>query len=625
MTNQQIAADIVKLIGGKDNIISVFHCATRLRFKLKDESIAKTGELKNHPDIIQVIQSGGQYQVVIGSHVGDIHEELVKLTGRGEETGSKDEKGKKQGIVATLIDVIASIFTPFLGVLAGTGVLKGLLTLSVFLGWISRDSGVYQILYAGADGFLTYLPIILAFTAAKKFKTNEFIAAALAMALVYPGITGDLNFFGIPVIYGAGYTSTVIPIIMAVFLQGYVERFLRKTLPRVLRIFGVTLLTLLIMVPLTYIVIGPLGVVIGSVLGGALKALYNFSSVFAGIILGGFWQVAVIFGMHWGVVPLVINNLGTQGYDPFLPMAIPGVIAQAGAALAVFFKAKDIKLKGLAASGTATALFGISEPTVYGVNLPLKKPFIAGCIGGAVGGGLNAFFGVKAFAFSASILSFPNFISTIEGVESNVVASIFATIAAFAIAFILTIVLGFDEKKEEAAEEDGKKDDAEKGITKASAVKATGSEVIVSPLTGKIVPLQEVADEAFSSGTLGKGIAVEPAVGKLHAPADGEITTLFPTKHAVGLTTGDGIEVLMHIGMDTVEMDGNGFTAHVQQGDKVKKGDLLVEFDMKAIKAAGKSTVTPVIITNTDDYKDVLPLNQKNITVGEDFLTIVKG
>jgi len=393
--------------------------------------------------------------VVIGSHVGEVHKELMILAGIGEVSSDNEEKGEKQGIVTTFIDIISSIFTPFLGTLAGTGALKGLLTVLVFAGVLSKESGAYQILYAGADGFITFLPIALAFTAAKKFKTNQFIAIALAMSLVYPGITGDgLNFFGIPVFYGAGYASTVIPIILAVFLQSYVEKFFRKIVPRILKIFGVSMLTLLVMVPLTYIAIGPLGLIIGSLLGKVFEALYGASAVFAGVLLGGFWQIAVMFGMHWGIVPLVINNLGTQGFDPFLPMAIPGIIGQAGAALGVFLKSKDMKRKGLAASGSITALFGISEPTIYGVNLPLKKPFIAGCIGGAVGGGINAFFGVKAFAFSASILSFPNFISTIEGVESNVFASVIATILAFTIALVLTLVLGFKEKNTDANPEE---------------------------------------------------------------------------------------------------------------------------------------------------------------------------
>lgn len=625
MTNQQIAADVLKLVGGKENINSVVHCATRLRFKLKDESLAKTEELKNHPGVVQVVQSGGQYQVVIGNHVSEVHKELVKLADISEGPGD-DAPKEKQGIVNTFIDVISSIFTPFLGILAGTGVLKGLLSLAVAVGWIADTSGTYQILYAAADGFLNFLPIALAFTAAKRFKTNPYLAIALAMALVHPDLAAfvaekDLDFFGIPVIYGNGYASTVIPVILAVFIQSYVERFIRKIVPRVLSIFAVTLLTLLIMVPLTFVVIGPLGLIIGSVLGNVVAGVYGFSPIIAGLIIGGLWQVLVIFGMHWGLVPLAINNLGLNGYDTLLPMAVAAVMAQAGASFAVMLRAKDVKLKGLASSGGIAAIFGITEPTVYGVTLPLKKPFIAGCIGGAIGGALTAFVGVKTFAFSASVFIIPNFKSTIEGVESNVVAGAIALVLAFIIGFVLTLVLGFNEKKEAAALEEVESEGKKEALR---PVPGTANEAVKSPLTGKLVKLEDVQDAVFSSGAMGKGVAVEPSAGELRAPADGVVTTVFPTGHAVGLTTNGGVEILMHIGMDTVEMNGEGFTIHVQQDALVKAGDLLVEFDIETIKAAGKPTVTPIVITNTDDFKDVEVINKEKVKIGEDILKIIR-
>jgi len=625
MTNQQIAADILKLVGGKENINSVVHCATRLRFKLKDASVAKTEELKNHPGVVQVVQSGGQYQVVIGNNVSEVHKELVKIAGIGEGTNDNAPK-EKQGIVSTFIDVISSIFTPFLGILAGTGVLKGLLSLAVAVGWLADTSGTYQILYAAADGFLNFLPIALAFTAAKKFNTNQYLAIALAMALVHPNLAGftaenSLDFFGIPVVYGAGYAATVIPIILAVFIQSYVERFIRKIVPRVFSIFGVTLLTILIMVPLTFVVIGPLGLIIGSVLGRVVTAVYSLSPIIAGLIIGGFWQVLVIFGMHWGLVPIVFNNLGLNGYDTLLPMAVAAVMAQAGASFAVMLRAKEVKLKGLASSGGIAAIFGITEPTVYGVTLPLKKPFIAGCIGGAVGGAIAAFAGVKTFAFSASIFIIPNFRSTVPGVESNVVAGVIALLVAFILGFILALVLGFNEKKEDAASEETESK-ANKEAVQASL--STANETVMSPLTGKVVKLEDVQDPVFSSGAMGKGVAVEPSAGELRAPADGVVTTVFPTGHAVGLTTDGGVEILMHIGMDTVEMDGEGFTIHVQQDAQVKAGDLLVEFEVEAIKAAGKLTVTPIVITNTDDLKDVEVISKDKIKIGEELLRIIK-
>ena len=455
MSNRELASDILNLVGGKENIASVAHCATRLRFKLVDENKADAETLKNHAGVIQVVQSGGQFQVVIGSHVGDVHLELMDIAGFAtvQQEVAEEESTEKKSVVNKFIDIVSGIFTPFLGVLAGTGILKGLLSLFVFLGWLDVDSGLYTVLYVTADGFFNFLPIALAYTAAKKFKTNEFIAAAIAMALLHP-LAGEFNaanesftFLGLPVIYGAGYTSTVIPIIFAVYLQSFVEKFAKKVTPRILRTFGVALLTLIIMVPLTFIVIGPLGTVIGVVLGGIFKGIYNFSPLVAGLLLGGLWQVLVMFGMHWGIIPIAIANLGQLGFDYLLPMAVPAVIAQGGAALAVSLKAKDKKLKGLASSGAVTAIFGITEPTIYGVTLPLKKPFIAGCIGGAVGGAISGVAGAYAFGFSASVFLIPNLISNVDGVQSSVIGGVMGMIVAFIVAFIMTFVLGFEEEK----------------------------------------------------------------------------------------------------------------------------------------------------------------------------------
>ena len=451
MSNREIATDILRLVGGEENINSVVHCATRLRFKLKDESKAQEEALKDHNGVIQVVKNAGQFQVVIGNHVGDIYKELLDMTKLSNEADEddKDESKEKQSPLNHFVDVISSVFSPFLGVLAGTGVLRALLNLFVMLGVLSQDSGVYMIFFAIADGFLMFLPFILAITAARKFKTSEYIAAAIAMALLHPEIAeysslvDSFTFLGIPVIYGAGYASTVFPIIIAVYLQSHVEPFIKKMLPPVLRTIGVSMLTLIIMVPLTFVIIGPAGTLIGVILGGIFEKSYTISPLITGLILGGFWQVMVMFGMHWGLVPVAVGNLMGMGFDFLLPLVIPGVIAQGGAALAVAFKTKNSKTKSLATSGTITAIFGITEPTIYGVNLPLKKPFIAGCIGGAVGGMINGFAGVRIFGFTTSIFSIPAFI----GEESNPLVAVIAILVAFTIAFVLTWFLEFDEKK----------------------------------------------------------------------------------------------------------------------------------------------------------------------------------
>ena len=619
-TNKEIAVRVLDAVGGKENVNSVVHCATRLRFKLKDEEKADTNRLIQDDDVIQVVQSGGQYQVVIGSHVSDVYREL---TGVANFDGESEKSAEKGNPLNQLIDIISSIFTPFLGAMAGAGVLKGFLTLAVTMNWLAADSGVYTVWYAIADGLFTYLPVMLAFTAAKKFKTNEFLAVSLAMALVHPSITElagqTLSFVGIPVIIGASaYTSSVIPIILAVFLQSYVERFFKKVIPSFLQIICVPLAVFLIMAPVTFIVVGPLGTIVGNLLGSGYDAIYNLSPILAGAIMGGLWQVFVMFGMHWGFVPIAMVNLTQFGFDTMVPMLLPAVLAQGGAALAVFFITKNVKLKGLALSSTITSLFGITEPTVYGVTLPLKKPFIAACISGAIGGAIVGFSQVKNYTFGlVSLLSLPSFIPQDTQDMSGLIAAAIGTAVAFGAAFVLTFVLRFEDEPNPA--------DTDTEKSKVPAPSITNERVVLSsPLAGRVVPLNEVKDQVFSSGAMGKGIAIDPANGTLVAPADGTITTLFPTGHAIGLTTTDGVEILMHIGMDTVELEGKGFEIFVKQEDQVKKGDLLVKFDLSLIKEAGYSTVTPIVVTNTPNYLDVLDMNQEDVLQGEDFLAIVK-
>lgn len=624
-SNKEIASRVLAAVGGKENVNSVVHCATRLRFKLKDEDVADTKALSQDDDVIQVVQKGGQYQVVIGSHVGDVYRELNGIANFDNTQAVEEKTGN---IFDRLIDIISSIFTPFLGAMAGAGVLKGFLTLALTLNWVTDTSGVYVVLWAIADGLFTYLPVMLAFTAARKFRTNEFLAAALAMALVHPSITAlageTLHFLGLPVIIGASaYTSSVLPIILAVFLQSYVEKFFKKVIPNFLQTIVVPLAVFLVMAPLTFIAIGPLGTILGNVLGGGYDAIYGLSPVLAGAIMGGLWQVFVMFGMHWGFVPIMMVNLTQAGFDTMTPMLLPAVLAQGGAALAVFFMTKNVKLKGLALSSTITSFFGITEPTVYGVNLPLKKPFIAACISGAVGGAFIGFFEVRNYVFGLiSLLSLPGFIPQDTKAVTGLVMAAIGTAIAFVLAFILTFVLRFDEQTEDTALAEN--DDSTPVSPKAEALANGQTIMVTSPLSGEVLPLTQVKDQVFSSGALGKGVAIKPSEGKLYAPADGVVTTLFPTGHAVGITTTTGAEILMHIGMDTVELDGQGYTVKVSQGDHVKKGDLLVEFDIEAIEAAGFSTITPIVVTNTTDFMDILDMDQKEVIHGEDFLTIVK-
>lgn len=622
MDNQAVGKRVWEAVGGEKNVNSLVHCATRLRFKLKDESVADTQKLKQDPDVIQVVQSGGQYQVVIGSNVADVYQAIVDEQGLTDQSGTEDQS---KNPLNRLIDIISSIFTPFLGAMAAAGILKGFLSLATVLGWLATDTGAYQVLFAAADGVFTFLPVMLAFTAAKKFKTNQFLSVAIAMALVYPAITqlagagGAVDFFGLPIVLAqSGYTSSVIPIILAVWVQSKFEPLVKKVIPQFLQMIFVPMIVLLVMVPLTFLLLGPIGTVIGNGLGSLFNSIYSFSPLVAGLIMGSLWQVFVMFGMHWGFVPIMFLNIEQYGFDVMVPMLLPAVLAQGGAALAVAIRTKDTKLRSLGISSTITSLFGITEPTVYGVTLPLKKPFVVACLSAGIGGAMIGFAGVKAFSSGlVSLLTIPTFISTNQAVESNVTMAILATALSFVLAFVGTLIVGFDETVQDEKLETNQQTTA--GDTISSA-----RHNLKSPLSGKVLPLSDVPDKVFSSGAMGKGLAIDPEKGELIAPADGEITTIFPTGHAVGLTTKDGIEILMHIGMDTVELEGQGFETFVKQGDQVKAGDLLVRFDIEAIKAAGYSVITPIVITNTEHFADVLELNQEELISSEDFLAIVK-
>lgn len=622
MDNQAVGKRVWEAVGGEKNVNSLVHCATRLRFKLKDESVADTQKLKQDPDVIQVVQSGGQYQVVIGSNVADVYQAIVDEQGLTDQSGTEDQS---KNPLNRLIDIISSIFTPFLGAMAAAGILKGFLSLATVLGWQATDTGAYQVLFAAADGVFTFLPVMLAFTAAKKFKTNQFLSVAIAMALVYPAITqlagagGAVDFFGLPIVLAqSGYTSSVIPIILAVWVQSKFEPLVKKVIPQFLQMIFVPMIVLLVMVPLTFLLLGPIGTVIGNGLGSLFNSIYSFSPLVAGLIMGSLWQVFVMFGMHWGFVPIMFLNIEQYGFDVMVPMLLPAVLAQGGAALAVAIRTKDTKLRSLGISSTITSLFGITEPTVYGVTLPLKKPFVVACLSAGIGDAMIGFAGVKAFSSGlVSLLTIPTFISTNQAVESNVTMAILATALSFVLAFVGTLIVGFDETVQDEKLETNQQTTA--GDTISSA-----RHNLKSPLSGKVLPLSDVPDKVFSSGAMGKGLAIDPEKGELIAPADGEITTIFPTGHAVGLTTKDGIEILMHIGMDTVELEGQGFETFVKQGDQVKAGDLLVRFDIEAIKAAGYSVITPIVITNTEHFADVLELNQEELIASEDFLAIVK-
>lgn len=629
-----LTRNILELVGGKENINSVFHCVTRLRFKLKDEKLAKTEEIKDLEGIVTVMQSGGQYQVVIGNHVPDVYATFLQVANMSGAADSDSGEENKAGLLARFIDMISGVFTPILGVLAATGMIKGLSALILALGWVTATSGTYNLLNIAGDGLFNFLPIFLGYTAMKKFGGTPFIGMAIAAALVHPTLStltaGDplytlfkgslfqsdirITFLGVPVIM-MSYASSVIPILLSSFFATKVEKGFKKIIPDVVKTFVVPFLTIIIMVPLTFLVIGPVATWAGTLLGAATLWIYKLSPIVAGLVLGGFWQIFVIFGLHWGLVPIAINNLTTLHYDPVLATTVMVCFAQTGAVLAVMLKTKNKGLKTLSFPAFISGIFGVTEPAIYGVTLPLKKPFIMSCIGGAVGGGIIGATAGKLWMFGGmGIFVFPTFIKPGSSLDMSFYGAIIALVAGFIVAFVLTFLFGFKDPANK-----------EKATDRPKTVKVfdrSRTQVVISPIKGKVIPLAEVEDAAFSSEVMGKGVAIEPSEGKVVSPVNGIVTTLFKTKHAIGITSDNGVEILIHVGMDTVKLAGEYFTAHINQGDAVKAGDLLVEFDIAKIKEAGCEVTTPVIITNSEDYADVTPTLKKAIEQKETLLTI---
>ncbi|AAK79375.1 PTS system beta-glucosides-specific IIC component [Clostridium acetobutylicum] len=627
MKYEKLAKDIIENVGGKENVNSLTHCITRLRFKLKDESKANTDVLKNMDGVVTVIKSGGQYQVVIGNHVPDVYADVVAIGGfsSSSEEGTKE----KTNLFNAFIDTISGVFTPTLGVLAATGMIKGFNAMFIAFGWLTKTSGTYNILNAVGDCLFYFFPIFLGYSAAKKFKGNHFIGMAIGASLVYPTLstlmTGKplytlfqgtifaspvyVTFLGIPVIL-MSYSSTVIPIILASYVGVKVEKAFAKIIPDVVKTFLVPFCTLLVMVPLSLIVIGPISTWAGKLLGAGTLAIYNLSPILAGLFIGAFWQVFVIFGLHWGLVPIAMNNLSVLHYDPILAGTLGASFAQTGVVLAILIKTKNVKLKGIALPAFISGIFGVTEPAIYGVTLPRKKPFIISCIGAAIGGGITGFMGTKLWMMGGlGIFAIPSYIGA-KGMDRGFYGAVMSVVISFVVGFLIMFFAGF--KDEEVKQETTKK--------KNELVK---QETLVSPLKGKIKTLSEVKDEAFSTGSLGKGIAIEPEEGKLVSPVDGVLATLFPTGHAVGIISDKGTEILIHVGMDTVQLEGKYFKTILKQGDHVKAGDTILEFDIPKIKKAGYTLTTPVVVTNSESYLDVIETDKIKVERKDQLLTVM--
>ncbi|MBI0111055.1 beta-glucoside-specific PTS transporter subunit IIABC [Lactobacillus sp. W8093] len=652
MAYEDLSREIIADIGGKDNVVSVVHCTTRLRFKLKDMKKANDDKLKATDGVISVVKSGGQYQVVIGNNVADVYDTLVKVGGfaNGGSVSDDDVDNSNMSLADKFIDLISGIFNPLLGAMCAGGMIKGFNAMFLAFGWLSTNSGTYVILNAIGDSLFYFLPVILGISSAKKFGINTYLGATIGAALCYPSIVSmassktalftvfkgtfleapvHMTFLGIPVI-SMNYTTSVIPIIIAVWFASKVQKVARKIIPDVVKTFLVPFIVLLVTVPITFLVIGPVATWLGNGVAEIVSAIYNFSPVIAGILMGAFWQVFVIFGVHWGFVAVMMTNIAAMGFDPIIGLSFAASFAQTGVVLAMIFQTKDEKTRSIAIPAFVSGIFGVTEPAIYGLTLPRKKPFILSCIASAVGGGLIGLFGTKTYLMAGmGIFAIPCAMGK-NGIDMGVYGLMIGMAVAIVLGFALQMIFGKKSVDGNLAEQAavsatagsaGANDSANTDTVKAE-VSYNREEELVAPINGQVVPLSDVKDEVFSSGSMGKGIAIEPQEGKVCSPLDGEVVMVFPTGHAIGLKSTNGAEVMIHIGMDTVELEGKGFTTLVKKGQAVKKGDPLIKFDMEAIKKAGFKLTTPIVVTNSNEYQEITAIADGPITIGTALLDL---
>ena len=579
---EELVNFIIKNIGGKENVISLTHCGTRLRFQLKDESKANDEVLKANDGIITVMHTAGQYQIVIGNHVGDVYETILPKLGL---SGEVVETKNKTSIKDKFVDLVSSIFMPAIGMLCACGMIKGLNTILSFAGIYSSTSGLYTLIDAIGDSIFYFFPVIIGYTSAKKFKLTPFVGMVIGLALCYPTINGaDLSIVGIQM--NVSYTSTVLPVILTVAVAAPMERLLNKYIPDVVKSFLTPMIVILLSTILGYMIIGPVANTVAGWLSDGVLSLYSISPVLAGIVFGGLWQVFVVFGVHITFIVLAIMNLAAGHPDPILSLQAFVAFSQTAVVLAIFLKTKQKKLKSICFPAIISGVFGVTEPAIYGITLQRLPMFVISCIGGSLSGAYAAFAGLKYQQMAGmGIFEMPAMFP-----QNGTGAAMFQCVIASAFAIIPTFIAAYVFYRD-----DHKEDNVTESL----------SEEVNQPIEGKIIPLNQVEDDAFSQEVLGKGIAIIPSEGKVYAPFDGTVITLFPTKHAIGIVSDNGCEVLIHIGMNTVQLNGKYFTSHVQQGDKVKKGQLLVEFDIDHILQEGYNLETPVIITNTKDYSNI--------------------
>lgn len=619
MTSKELATQIVEAMGGSDNISQSWHCITRLRFNFKDKNKIDNEKIKKLEGVMGAQFQSGQYQVIIGSEVSNV---FAELSGLVEETADSTESNAHGNILEIIFDVISGIFTPLLPAITGGGLLKGLMALMVALNVMSETSSNYQVLNFIADAPFHFLPFLIAFSAAKKFKTDPSLAIALAGTLMYPqlmafaagGEVTSLKFLGMSIPMNS-YASTVLPIILGVWLLSYVNKYMTKLVPKSLKIIFVPLLTLVVTAPLVLMFIAPLGNYIGVYLEMFFSMLFNVAGPFAGLLMGGLMPLIVITGMHYAFFPGTFASFDKVGFDVMLlPMNFVANMAQAGAVLGVFLKTKDKTMKQLSFSTFLPAVFGITEPAIYGVTMKLKKPFYASLAGGAIGGAIFGLFGVKTFAFAVpGIMSLPTYLD--KG-SNNFMMAIVGLAASFTVSLVLSLLFNYEQQAEKVVE-------TQVSSQASHLHQHEGPIDIVSPLVGEAIDLEAVPDATFADGLVGKGLAILPHEGTVYAPFDGTVAMLTPTNHAIGLMSDKGVELLIHIGLETVNLNGEGFTLLVEEGQVIKTGDKLIDFDLEALQAKGINMISPIIVTNSTQYLDVLPLAEGDVAAGSNVLKLI--
>lgn len=590
MDYENTAKKILQRVGGKDNVINLVHCMTRLRFTLKDESIVDDEAVKKTKGVMGIMKKGGQYQIIIGNDVGNVFNELNKFGNFSNEVKEVPAKSnEKKNIFTMLMDTISGIMAPVIPAIIGAAMIKVLLTLLPMIGVLSTNGQTYQLLSVIGDGAFFFMPVLIAISASKKFGTNMYYAASIALIMLHPNLITLMNTAHdagqtvkflkyIPVTY-ASYSYSVIPIILAVYSLRYVERFVDKITPVVTKNFLKPMLVVLIEVPIALIILGPLGAICGNGLSTVVYAIHDKLGFIAIGLVAGVYPFVVMAGMHHAFTPIKLGMIATTGYENFICIGeLCSNMAQGAASLAVALRSKNKDFKQIAGSSAFSALFaGITEPALYGVTLRLKRPMLGACIGGAVGGLVGGFFQMKCFG-------------------------------------IATLIIGFEDIVDE--------DDDLDFVEESNAQLLDNEISITSPVEGKVIPLTEVKDPTFSQEILGKGAAIIPEKGVVYAPFDGKVDAVFETGHALGLVSEDGVELLIHVGIDTVNLKGKYFTPKKKSGDTMKKGDILLEFDIDKIKADGYDVTTPIIISNTEQFAKVKAYEDKVVTKESKLLSV---